>query len=370
LINSLKGSDRMLRKLLPFSLAILLLASCAPAPETDPVASEEGVSQPPVSSVQPEPEITYYQHPLTGEYTLTEEKRNLRPISVMIANNYRALPQKGISQADVIFEALAEGGITRIMPVFYDYANMPEVGPVRSVRDHFLNFAAPMKTLFVHWGGSYIATNMIKDLGLTTLNGMYYSTVGFRTDSTRANKKGLEYSRYTSGKLIQGAINATKSATTLETPLSPIFNFAEKGQTAPDGDLTGTYIRVPFSGGNVSQFTYDADTGLYGKTIYDEPQIDETTGEQVKVTNVLVLFATTEPIAGSKDNLVKLYLNSGSGYYLRNGTASRLIWTMGDYGNSLKLLNSDGTETVVSPGKTWICFLPSSRENDDLLTKK
>ena len=153
---------------------------------------------------RPEPEpVLPYTNPLTGEGCEVDVGAR-RPIAVMLNNLKKALPQVGVSQADVIYEILAEGGITRMMAVFQDVAGAGEIGTVRSARDYYASLAYGHDAVYLHAGGSPQAYEFIKSRGVTALdcvNGPYEGTLFWR-DKERRKSMGMEHSVLTSGPTI------------------------------------------------------------------------------------------------------------------------------------------------------------------------
>ena len=148
-------------------LTCLLLVLTLPACGGKGAASEpEGPNEPAVSVLAPQPEpepepVLPYTNPLTGEGCEVDVGAR-RPIAVMLNNLKKALPQVGVSQADVIYEILAEGGITRMMAVFQDVAGAGEIGTVRSARDYYASLAYGHDAVYLHAGGSPQAYEFIK----------------------------------------------------------------------------------------------------------------------------------------------------------------------------------------------------------------
>lgn len=191
-------------------LTCLLLVLTLPACGGKGAASEpEGPNEPAVSVLAPQPEpepepVLPYTNPLTGEGCEVDVGAR-RPIAVMLNNLKKALPQVGVSQADVIYEILAEGGITRMMAVFQDVAGAGEIGTVRSARDYYASLAYGHDAVYLHAGGSPQAYEFIKSRGVTALdcvNGPYEGTLFWR-DQERRRSAGLEHSVLTSSETIQ-----------------------------------------------------------------------------------------------------------------------------------------------------------------------
>jgi len=102
-------------------------------------------------------------NPLSGEYNLSKDAVGKRPVGIMVNNIKISLPQRGISQADLCYEVLAEGGITRILALFPDINKIPDTGSVRSARDYYIDLAVSHNSIFVHFGGSPTALKTIKE---------------------------------------------------------------------------------------------------------------------------------------------------------------------------------------------------------------
>ena len=136
------------RTLLLFVLALALLAGCGggegSGPDSEPGSASlpEEPSVPVIAPVEPEPEPVYpYANPLTGE-GLEEDISGQRPIAIMINNLKKSLPQAGVSQADIIYEIPAEGGVTRLLALFQSVEGVGEIGTVRSARDYYVSLAS------------------------------------------------------------------------------------------------------------------------------------------------------------------------------------------------------------------------------------
>lgn len=145
----------------------------------EPSLPEEESSLPEESS---EPEPAGPINPLTGEADYPESAVGKRPVTVMVNNIDAAVPHRGLSAADVIYEVVVEGGITRMMAVFADPDAVPYTGPVRSVRHYYTDFAYPYDPIFVHFGGSKPGKAAVADRGLDNVDGLIYGTTVFYKD--------------------------------------------------------------------------------------------------------------------------------------------------------------------------------------------
>ena len=248
-------------------LACLLLVLTLPACGGKGAASEpEGPNEPAVSVLAPQPEpepepVLPYTNPLTGEGCEVDVGAR-RPIAVMLNNLKKALPQVGVSQADVIYEILAEGGITRMMAVFQDVAGAGEIGTVRSARDYYASLAYGHDAVYLHAGGSPQAYEFIKSRGVTALdcvNGPYEGTLFWR-DQERRRSAGLEHSVLTSSETIQELL-PTYQRVRLDHEEG--FQVGWTFQEGPEaGGEAAEILTVPFSTYKTGVFEYDPDSGL------------------------------------------------------------------------------------------------------------
>lgn len=321
-----------------------------------------GSEQNPSSEDQQTETAQVYYNPLTGEAGYSEEALTYRPMAVVISNIMNANPQDGTTSADIIYEALAEGGITRMMGVFADYTKIPQVGPIRSAREYFVHFAMGLNAVYVHFGGSITAKELIAsgDVSENTIDGGVYAQTAFYLDQQlKAERGGQEHAYFTSGELIQNAIDAKEVNMHTEdgSAYSPIFRFCYYDRVP--GDMTANQVFVPFSAYNNSYFIYDEETGLYTKYQWGEKQTERNTGEAIQVKNVVVIFAD---MWNYKDTyLLQADLSGGTGYYATNGGAQPITWEKGDLYDQLKFYDANGEELLMNTGKTYICMMPTNR---------
>ena len=171
-----------------------MLGSCSSAgenrSEVEDLREEPSSSSEPASSEESsQPEETVIRNPLTGEAGFSEDAVGMRPVTVMINNIGQALPQRGIAAADVMFEIVVEGGITRMMGVYADIDSIPYVGPVRSARHYYVSLSEGLNAIYTHFGGSPAAYNYISQYGVDDVDGQY-ATDAFYQDTWRAQTYG------------------------------------------------------------------------------------------------------------------------------------------------------------------------------------
>lgn len=345
----------------------LTLAACGSSEDKSAESSGGGsISEEPAVSAmapvepepEPEPEPEFpYTNPLTGE-GLEEDVSQKRPIAIMINNHKKALPQLGVAQADVIYEMVAEGGITRMMAVFQSVEDVGNIGSVRSARDYYVSLAYGHDAIFLHAGGSDQAYISIKKWGVTALdcvNGPYEGTLYWR-DAERRKNAGLEHSVLTSGNTIQELLPTYKRVT-----------MTHKDGFALDWSFGGTFegeaantITVPFSNYKTGQFHYDEESGQYRVEQHGKAYVDGNTGEQVAVKNVLVLLTEVEAVKGDNKGRQSIRTTGeGEGYLFRDGAGQAITWKRADKSDTLSFFYKDGTAAQLGVGASYINIVDS-----------
>ena len=295
---------------------------------------------------------------LTGIY-VDSEIANRRPIAVTINNLHKALPQSGIGEADLYYEVLAEGEITRIVAIFENF-NSQKIGPVRSAREYFTYFALDNDAIYIHHGGSPTGYSAIRNRGVDDLDGMN-DTTAFLRDKKRANTPGMyEHSSYIDTEGILKSIE-NRGYRQERNNTMPMFSFSEENKVLTDG-INAIDLKIPFSSYQISEFKYNSDTGKYERYQSGEPQIDEETSEILTVKNIIVQYANTYVIDGEGRREIDL-IGSGEGYFVTNGKAINLTWKKEKYNTPTKWYDSLGNQLEINKGKTWICVYPTNQED-------
>ena len=172
-------------------------------PESNAASSEAEATPEPTPTLPP-----YEANVLTGEAKGENYPEGQRITALMVNNLVDARPQRGLSKAQMLFEIKVEGGITRFMPVFNDYHDIDEIGPIRSGRDQFFQLILPWQALYIHEGQSVVMQQYALDYDYGLLNNNDGAS-GYR-DYNRVNWRGLSYGNglalehtmYTSGENI------------------------------------------------------------------------------------------------------------------------------------------------------------------------
>ena len=335
---------------------LLALCGCQPEnPATEP--DDDGTSSTTTTTVttttttKPAP-VRYYNF-LTGENSLTTNTAS-RPVAVMICNDSKARPQKGIAQADLYIESETEAGISRIMAVFAHNSTIPdELGAVRSARTHYVKMADALDAIIVHAGGSVLAKELINSSAMPDMDYCGADSKAFWRDPTLRKTKGYDHSLITGHDKLVERINKKnyRKNTTAKAP----FLFGAK-----TGSAAATTLDVKLSASQNISFQYDEASGTYlkfnGKTgsSKQKAHTDED-GTQIATANVIVMLANRY---NEDATHVTFTLDSGKGFLFTGGTAREIGWKRTD--SQLSFTEQNGDALAVATGKTYICLISDS----------
>lgn len=287
-----------------------------------------------------------------------------RPVAVMIDNSKAAQPQSGLSSADIIYEAYAEGSITRLMAVFENYDGLTKIGPIRSARDYFIHWACEYDPIYMHYGGPDLYVKTYYDLPqLNNLNG----TKMEGTSSYRVKDRKAPYNAYTGASYIAAGIQAKKYAP-LHTQFyqGPHFKFAAGAALSPAQGVPATAV-TPGYKNNTPSFTYNAADQKYYRSQYGKAHKDKETDTQLSFNNVIIQYADTI-VRDKKGYLYTTTLDRGkTGFFIANGRAIPVIWTKDSLSGITHYYDTAGKEIQLNPGKTMICVLPTDQAKQTVI---
>ena len=294
---------------------------------------------------------------ITGE-SLNGQTATNRPVAIMVDNSKYALPQSGISNADIIYEMVTEGGITRLMAVYDNIDDVVLVGPVRSARDQFVQFVLPLNAIYVHIGTSIYASDMLNFYHYQDIDGLYLGVTSFDFDKERDKTYAHEHCWFTKSNLIRDGIAATGINTNGN--LYPAFNFADysKDPVLLTDGTDATDIAYRYSDYTDVAFHYNAEDGKYYKDTYGTAHMDAATGLQLSFDNVIVLNTT---VSLYPDGLCTSFdLSQGAGYYFYKGKYIPVLWSKGAPENPLVITDLDGNPVEINVGKSYVGIIDSS----------
>lgn len=311
------------------------------APEAVPVTSTKKQAPPPKP-------IVYYS-PLTGEQVPDQASTTRAVTGIMIENSPDARPQSGLKAAGVVYEAVAEGGITRFLAL-YQEAKPQLIGPVRSVRLYYVDWIAPFQASVAHIGGSKFALNEVR-------NGKYRDIDQFFNAGSywRASDRYAPHNVYTSFERLD-AVNAKKGYT------SSVFTGWPRQDGAPSKTPNATVIDVKISSPLYnSHYDYDPVSNSYFRAVGGKGHMDREAG-QITPRTIIVMDTTMTKVF--EDGYREQIATTGSGRVriFQNGTVTEGAWTKLDRGSQIKFTSVDGKEIPLNRGgQTWITAVPANQ---------
>ena len=306
--------------------------------------------------------------------TIVDEDSNERPIAVMIDNNIGSEKHAGLQDSYINYEIIVEGGLTRIMALYKD-KDVSLIGPVRSSRHYFLDYALESDAIYSHYGWSTYAENDIKTLGVNNINGLY-DDAPFWRDNTIAAPHNVFTS---TDKLYEFATTKNYETTTEDWKLlnytTDVINLndpirtdvvvneqtgeEEKVEVTKEGLLTANSVTIPYSYYETRSYTYDTEREVYLRYMNNIPHTDKTTNEQLHYKNIIIMQVNNFQL----DNAGRQDLDTtgtGQGYYITNGYALPIVWTKSRRSAKTIYTYTDGSEVEINDGNTFIQIMPTT----------
>ena len=319
----------------------------------------------PIPTPSVDPHLGEVRSSISGEW-VSEKVEAKRPFAVMINNiEYAFKHQKGTSKADIIYEALAEGGITRMMAIYQDPSNVKAIGSVRSARHYYVQFAKEWNAIYCHFGHTKYATQMIEELKVNNVSGL--SAIGSQVYK-RDSSLSAPHNVFTSGKKLQeGAKTLKYSLKQNSDKTAEHFTFYEEDTELENGSQAKN-ITLPFSNYSTCRLKYNSKKRKYFKYEYGQKHMDTHYKKQLSFKNVIVQFVEESAIDHNGYQTMELSNNTGKGYYISNGKMQKITWKRRESVNEMVYKDSDGNVLTINPGKTYIAVYPKDRKK--LITMK
>lgn len=295
---------------------------------------------------------------LTGDWIPRNEAKK-RPYAVMINNMSITSPyHSGLSQASILYEAMVEGGITRMMAIFENF-DTDRIGSCRSARHYFVSFADEYDAIFVHFGHTSYAMNKIKSLGVDNISGLsgLSDMAFFRDYSIEA-----PHNAFASSKGLKKAANKLNYRTKYEKGYRGHFLFSEE-DTVPEMGKEAPKVSVFFSSYTAPSFKYNESDGLYYHYQFGSEHKDANNNEQLKFKNIIIMFVREWNIDSNGYQTMDIENSSGEGYYVTNNRAVSIKWEKNESSRKCTYYTEDGEELVLNTGKSYIAIVPSENKN-------
>ena len=281
---------------------------------------------------------------------------NDRPIAVMIDNHNLAWPQAGINDAYMVYEIIVEGGETRLMALFKG-KNLEKIGPVRSARHYFIDYAMENDAIYVHFGQSPQAQSDLKKYDIDDINGIAEDGTTF----WRVKDKYAPHNAVTSTeKLLKSAKNK-KYKTTSEQ--ESVLNYVTDEVNLEDGQQA-LNITIPHSSLQTVTYEYDEQNKVYKRYARKKEQTDWNTGEPIVTKNIIITFCDNYTLQDSENKGRQGIKNIGTfdGYYITNGKAIKIQCVKESRDKQTVYKDMEGNEIQVNDGNTFVNICPTDAQ--------
>ena len=293
----------------------------------------------------------------TGKASKKESKINIyngveRPVAIMIDNHKGAWPQAGLNDAYIVYEIIVEGGETRLMPVFKG-KDLDKIGPVRSARHYFLDYAMENDAIYVHFGSSPQALSDIATYKVNNINGISESESNF----WRVKDKKAPHNVVTNTKKIFEMASSKKYRTTSNA--SSLLNYQEKEVELNDG-MVANEIQIPYSTSNVVSYKYNEQTKRYERYSKGNKQVDWSTKEVISTKNIIITFAENYTLNDVENKGRQGLKNIGDkkGYYITNGKVIEIVCSKPSRTEKTVYKDLQENKINVNDGNTFIHICP------------
>lgn len=301
---------------------------------------------------------------LTNEW-VSKEVADLRPLAVMIPNDKSTIPHYNISNADILYECLVEGEITRLMGIFGDWSQLERVGNIRSCRDYYVYWAFEWDAIYVHAGGPFYIDEVIGRSDTHNINALTAPSGVFYRTTDRSAPQNL----YFDGSDIYAEASRLGYPLEMRPDYANPVHYQFVSPTEPNTleqypdsvaakkiDLANAYPVTK------TWFEYNENDGLYYRfqKTSNGPHMDAATNTQLSFKNVLVQF-TYHEVRDAKGYLAFQCIdNTRDGWYFTNGKGIHVNWEKSsDYGPT-RYFDDLGNEIKLNTGKTMICILQNN----------
>lgn len=286
------------------------------------------------------------------EKTVQIFKGNDRPIAVMIDNHSDAWPQGGLQDAYMVYEIIVEGGETRLMALFKG-ANIDKIGPVRSARHYFLDYAMENDAIYTHFGESPQAKSDIKKYNINEIDGITEDGTTF----WRVKDKAAPHNAATStAKLIESAKNKKYRMTSNE---KSVLNYTVDEVNLEEGQ-GAVSVTIPHSQLQTVKYEYDEENKVYKRYARGKEQKDWTTGKTVTAKNIIITFCDNYTLSDKENKGRQGLKNIGTfdGYYITNGKAIKIKCIKNARDEKTTYQDLQGNEIKVNDGNTFVNICP------------
>lgn len=320
--------------------------------------------------------------PLNGEPLTSGHKKlweSRRPLGVMIENHLDARPQSGLTDADIIYEAVAEGGITRFLVIFYCKDSDGYIGPIRSARIYFMSFLQEygIYPLYAHVGGANTpgpadALGEIRDLGWDGYNDMNQFAIPFPyywRDYDRLPTKMTEHTMYSTAKKLWEYASKKRDLGAKDKKGKRWDGQFQPLKFKDDGKSSGSLSEITFDfwQGKTDysvEWQYDKSSNSFKRFHKGSAHVDKNNNKQISAKNVIVVFMEESPANDGYPGGHILYKTTGTGKAIvfLDGKAIEGSWKKKDHTSTMRFYDKAGTEILLNRGQIWIEIVPEGNK--------
>ncbi len=295
------------------------------------------------------------------ENVVVEEKKevqifqgNNRPIAVMIDNHKDAWPQAGLQKAYMVYEIIAEGGETRLMALFKG-VDLEKIGPIRSARHYFLDYAMENDAIYVHFGWSPQAQSDITKYSINNINGIAEDGTTF----WRVKDKAAPHNAVASTQKILQSANNKRYRTTSNK--ESVLKYTTDEVNLEEGQ-GATSVTIPHSTLQVVKYEYDEENKVYKRYARQKEQTDWDTKETITTKNIIITLCDNYTLNDSENKGRQGIRNIGTcdGYYITNGKAIKIKCIKSSREEKTKYQDLEGNEIQVNDGNTFVNICPTT----------
>jgi len=278
---------------------------------------------------------------------------NRRPLAIMVENHPEARPQFGLTRASIVYEAVAEGGITRYLAVF-GAKDSDKVGPIRSARTYYVEWMLEYDAIYAHAGGAQNALDLLAQLRKGEGNiDQAGKPVMWR------DRRGNEASEHTLyGSTVFMRRYSEDVSWHQDASYTPWKFAADKSSEGERAQNPVAAIHIPYGGSYKVDFTYDATDNVWRRSLANNKDIDAETNEQISPTNVIVMTVNRTEVMSSGKQVGQLDLyGSGKALIFMGGKVTEGTWEKEGQTKRTRFFDKDDHEITLIPGQTWISIV-------------
>lgn len=280
----------------------------------------------------------------------------IQPVAIVVENHPDSRPQSGLSQAEIVYEMVAEGGITRTLAIFQRKGI--EVGPIRSARPYFADLANGYSSVFAHVGGSPEVLQALRAKKYTKLLDLneFFNESFFDRIKTRSAPHNA-YS--TTDRLASFNSQVSGMNSSEEKVNKQSFEFSS---VLPQGVVEAHKIEINFSKpAFFSTYNYDAQSQRYIRKVSGVDLVDKNDGSSIQPSTVAVVFTDITNIPGDSEGRMKIRTQgAGKALVFSGGKMQECQWQRKS-GEVIQFVDTSDKKIQVLPGQVWISFVSETQ---------